>query len=260
MQTSHGAVGYRTVGRGSPLVLIVGYSGSQDSWPPSLVNALAQHHQVITFDNAGIGQTAMLSGALTISAMADQTAAFTEALHLNHPDVLGWSMGGMIAQALVVRHPADVRRLVLSATFAGDGKATLPSASVWAALTSPSSPSEVLALLFPPDRLAAESAAFVKSLSEYPNPYQASPAVEEAQFTAIAGWTTGAEQAGHGAIAVPTLIGDGADDVLTPPANAQKMAALIPGATVVIYPDAGHGFVIQEATAWAARVNQFLGQ
>jgi pimeloyl-ACP methyl ester carboxylesterase len=166
-------------------------------------------------------------------------------------------MGGMIAQALVVRHPVDVHRLVLSATVAGDGKATLPSASVSAALTDPSA---VMAVLFPPDRLAEGSAAFFKSVSEYPSPYQASPSVAKAQYAAVLGWEAGAEQAGHGAIAVPTLIGDGADDVVFPPADAQKLAQLIPGATVVLYPDAGHGFLIQEPTVWAARVNLFLGQ
>src|ERR1700722_8855019 len=101
-QTSDGAVSYRSDGTGAPLVMIMGLSGSQDAWPPALVNALAKHHRVIIFDNAGIGQTAMPPGTLTISAMADQTAALIQSLNLDQPEVLGWSMGGMIAQALAI--------------------------------------------------------------------------------------------------------------------------------------------------------------
>ena len=125
VQTSDGTVSYRSVGSGRPLVLITGFATSQDAWSPAFVNALAKQHRVITFDNAGVGQTTMLPGTLTISAMADQTAALIVALHLRHPDILGWSEGGMIAQALAVRHSSDVRRLVLCATFSGDGKATV---------------------------------------------------------------------------------------------------------------------------------------
>src|ERR1700722_9700456 len=93
-QTSDGAVSYRSDGTGTPLVMIMGLSGSQDAWPHTLVNALAKHHRAIIFDNAGIGQTAMPPGTLTISAMADQTAALIDTLNLGQPEGLGWSMGG----------------------------------------------------------------------------------------------------------------------------------------------------------------------
>lgn len=262
VQTSDGAVSYRNDGSGPSLVLIMGLSGSQDTWPPDLVNALATRHRVITFDNAGIGQTAMPPGTLTITAMADQTAAFITALHLHHPAVLGWSMGGMIAQALAVRHRGDVGRLVLSATFSGNGKATLPTAASASALANAGGTDNgnaTMALLFPPDQLATQGPAFIKALTAYPNLYLPSATVDKAQLAAVTSWAIGSDRAGHGRIVARTLIGDGADDVLTPPANAQKMARAIPGARVVIYPDAGHGFLIQDATAWAAEVNKFLG-
>jgi pimeloyl-ACP methyl ester carboxylesterase len=261
-QTSDGTVSYRSDGSGPPLVLIMGFSGSQDTWSPGLVNALARRHRVITFDNAGIGHTAVPPGALTISAMADQTAALIKALHLRHPDVLGWSMGGMIAQALAVRHPGDVRRLVLCSTFSGNGKATLPSAANASALfnaASTNNVTELLSLIFPPDRLATVGPAYIQSITEYPGFYLAPPAVDTAQDVAIQRWAGGKERAGHGRVGMPTLIGDGADDVVTPPANAHKLAQAITGAKVVIYPDAGHGFLFQDANAWAARVNRFLG-
>ena len=123
MQIAHtllGAVAYREVGTGPPLLLITGFSGTMESWDPRLVNALAQHDRVIIFDNAGIGKTAGLPAPLTIDAMADQTSALLDTLGLARTDVLGWSMGSMIAQALAVRHPNHVRRLILCAGYPGN--------------------------------------------------------------------------------------------------------------------------------------------
>jgi pimeloyl-ACP methyl ester carboxylesterase len=263
IQTSDGPVSYRSDGSGPPLVMIMGFGGSQDVWPPDLVNALAEHHQVITFDNAGIGQTAMPPGTLTISAMADQTAALIEALNLGQPAVLGWSMGGMIAQALAILHPGDLSRLVLCATFAGDGTAIpVPAANLTALVNALSSgnPSAVIPLLFPPDQLAIQGPAYIAAISSYPNLYLASTAVEDDQIAAVDSWSAGTDPGGHGAVTVPTLIGGGADDVLTLPVNVKKMKKSIPGARVHIYPDAGHGFVIQDASSWSTRVNRFLAQ
>jgi pimeloyl-ACP methyl ester carboxylesterase len=120
-RTTAGDVGYREVGTGSPLLLITGFSATMDDWAPSFVDALAAHHRVVVFDNAGVGETAALPGPLTISAMAGQTSALISALRLGRPAVLGWSMGGMIAQALAVQHPGQVSQLVLAATQAGTG-------------------------------------------------------------------------------------------------------------------------------------------
>src|SRR5690242_20504724 len=131
--TRLGAVGYRVVGSGPPLVLIMGYGWTMEGWDPRLVHALARRNRVVMFDNAGVGRTQPLPGeqtaTLTIDAMANQTSALINTLSLGRPDVLGWSMGGMIAQALAVLHPAQVRRLVLCATYPGTGAAVVPSAT-----------------------------------------------------------------------------------------------------------------------------------
>ena len=174
IETSDGAVSYRSDGTGPPLVMIMGLDGSQDAWPPTLVNALAKHHRVIIFDNAGIGQTVTPPGTLTISAMADQTAALIDALGLVQPAVLGWSMGGMIAQALAIRHPADVSRLVLSATCGGDGDCTLGAGAPSTALT-----------LFPPNQAAKWFPLYLAAITSYPGFYIASSAVDSAEVTAI---------------------------------------------------------------------------
>jgi pimeloyl-ACP methyl ester carboxylesterase len=113
---------------------------------------------VVMFDNSGIGRTQELPTPLTVDAMADQTSALIDTLGLGRTDVLGWSMGGMIAQALAVLHPAQVSRLVLCATSPGTGAAVPPSQ---AALQAGSD--------FPANQVKAY-AAFRAAISEYRPP------------------------------------------------------------------------------------------
>ena len=107
----------------------MGYGWTMEGWDPRLVHALAQHNRVVMFDDSGVGRTQQLPPPLTIDAMTEQTSALIDTLGLGKPNVLGWSMGGMIAQALAVLHPAQVRRLVLCATYPGTGAAVVPSAT-----------------------------------------------------------------------------------------------------------------------------------
>jgi pimeloyl-ACP methyl ester carboxylesterase len=218
--TRLGAVGYRVVGSGPPLIWIMGYGWTMEDWDPRLVHALAQHNRVAMFDNSGVGRTQQLPAPLTIDAMADQTSALIDTLGLGRPNVLGWSMGGMIAQALAVLHPAQVRRLVLCATYPGTGAAVVPSATA----------------------------------------RQAGSDMKGAQSIAAADWWAGTDAAGReiARISMPTLIADGVADQLVPAANDHILARLIPGARLVLYPDAGHGFLFQEGTPFASRVESFL--
>jgi pimeloyl-ACP methyl ester carboxylesterase len=250
--TRLGAVGYRVVGSGPPLVLIMGYAGTMEVWDPRLVHALARHNRVVMFDNSGVGRTQALPGeqtaTLTIDAMANQTSALIDTLGLGRPDVLGWSMGGMIAQALAVLHPAQVRRLVLCATYPGTGAVAVPSQ---AAIQAGS--------LFPANQVNAYD-AFTAAISEYPAAPAASADAKTAQGAAVIDWWDGTDAAGRkiASISVPTLIADGTDDQLDPVANDHALARLIPGSRLVLYPDAGHGFLFQEWPRFAALVESFL--
>jgi pimeloyl-ACP methyl ester carboxylesterase len=87
--TRLGAVGYRVVGSGPPLILVMGYGWTMEDWDPRLVHALAQHNRVVMFDNSGVGRTQQLPPPLTIDAMADQTSALIDTLGLGRPNVLG---------------------------------------------------------------------------------------------------------------------------------------------------------------------------
>jgi pimeloyl-ACP methyl ester carboxylesterase len=257
VRTAYGTVDYRAVGHGRPLVLIMGLGGSIDTWPPAFIAGLARAHRVIAFDNEGVGSSTLRPGTLTITRMGDDTAAFIAALHLRRPDVLGWSMGGFIAQAFAVRHPGDYRRLILSATGPGDGHAALPSAAVIRALAGQGG--NALSDLFPPDQ-AREAAAFTVAIARYPHFYAAPPNVFGLQLSACTRWLTGMDPSGHhdGRISALTLIGDGVDDAIVPSANSRQMARLIPHARLKLYPDAGHGFIFQDEANWAAVIDRFL--
>jgi pimeloyl-ACP methyl ester carboxylesterase len=256
--TAAGDVGYREVGAGSPILLIMGFGGSMDAWAPSFADALAAHHTVVVFDNAGIGDTAALPSPLTISAMAGQASALISALRLGRPAVLGWSMGGMIAQALAVLHPRQVSRLVLAATQAGTGQ-SLPIPPAAAAAVASSNPATVLSVLFPPDQAAAAK-AYLQGILEYPDFYGASDAVKTGQDLAIQQWMAGQDPAGRllSRIRVPALVADGTLDQFDPTPNAWLLALGIPGARLLLYPDAGHAFLFQDAAQFVPAVERFL--
>jgi pimeloyl-ACP methyl ester carboxylesterase len=257
-RTAAGQVGYRTIGHGSPVLLVNGFGMSMDDWAPSFVDALAAHHRVVVFDTAGVGLTSALPSALTISGMADQTSALISALRLGRPAVLGWSMGGMIAQALAVRHPDQVARLVLAATQAGTG-ASLPIPPAAAAALNSPDPAVVLSVLFPPDQTAAAK-AYAEGILQYPDRYAASAAARSAQNLAIQQWMTGQDPAGRriGGLRVRTLVADGALDQLDPTANDLLLARSVPGARLMLFPDAGHAFLFQDAAVFVPTVERFL--
>ena len=255
--TQLGAVGYRVVGSGPPLVLIMGYSGTMEDWDPRFVDALARHYRVVIYDNAGVGRTQPLPTPLTIDAMADQTSALISTLGLGRANVLGWSMGGMIAQALALRHPAQVRRLVLCATFPGTGTVPPSLAAIRAILSGV--PQEVGADLFPADQSMAYE-ALAAGISSYPAAPPAAAATIAAQGSASEQWFAGTDPAGRqtAAISVPTLIADGTADRLDPVANDHALARLIPRARLVLYPDAGHAFLFQEGAPFTFLIGTFL--
>ncbi len=258
VHTKLGNVEYRAWGRGPNLVLIMGYSGTMQTWDPHFIDMLALHYRVVIFDNAGIGSTAALRAPLSIDAMADQTGALITALHLGATDVLGWSMGSMIAQALAIRHPSQVHRLILCATYPGVGNAVQPSQKDVAALTG-SNAAAAEADLFPPGQTMAAD-AFDGSIAAYPPSSPVSASVIAAQKTAVLSWFTGRDPSGRRAdqISVPTLVADGANDRIDAAANDREVATEISGARLVLYPNAGHAFLFQEGESFTFLVRTLL--
>jgi pimeloyl-ACP methyl ester carboxylesterase len=258
VRTTDGTVAYRELGSGPALLLITGADASMD-WPPGFVDALAAHHEVVVFDNAGVGRTSAVAApaSLSITAMASQTSALISALRLRRPAVLGWSMGGMIAQALAVSHPAQVSRLILAASAVGTGKALpLPPSATVFDLNS----AEIVAQLFPKNQAAA-ARAYLNTIQQYPGFYQVSAATFHSQYLAAERWLAGQDAAGHlvGDLRVPTLVADGTLDQDTGPANARLLASSVPGAKLLLYDDAGHAFWFQDAARFIQAVETFTG-
>jgi pimeloyl-ACP methyl ester carboxylesterase len=158
---------YRRFGNpaGIPLVLLQHFRGSMDNWDPALLNGLAKDRTVITFDNAGVGFS---SGDVpdTAAAMAHDALDFLDALNLAQVDLLGFSLGGYIAQRLTLQHPRRVRRLILAGTGAGRGEGTQDlNQTVLEAASGPSSRSGLLRLFFEPTETSqAAGAAFLERL------------------------------------------------------------------------------------------------
>jgi pimeloyl-ACP methyl ester carboxylesterase len=260
VEAGKGKVGYRSVGEGRPLVLIMGLSGTMDAWPPSFVDALAARRRVVVFDNEGIRRSSGRPAGLSIARMARRTAALIRALRLKRPDVLGWSMGGMIAQSLARQRPRRVRRLILCATAPGNGKATAPAPDVITDLANPQTSQESLfARLFPTDPAAAQ--AFARGILSYPNAAPAAPPeVTRAQFGATGTWLIGQDPTGRplSRLRMPVLVGGGQLDRILPVANQRHLGRRLPRARLKVYPDAGHGFLFQHQSDWLRRINRFL--
>jgi len=255
-------VGYRSVGQGRPIVMIMGLSGTMDAWPPSFIDALAATgHRVILFDNEAIGRTSALPGNLTIARMADTTAGLIAALKLDKPDVMGWSMGGMIAQSFAVRHPASLRRLVLMATAPGDGKAKLPRPDAFSALQSASDASALLGLLFPAGH-AEEQTRYILDITSRKVGFapSASKEVVGRQLAATTRWITGQDPDGARitSLKMPVIAAGAVKDWALPADNTRHLAAVIPGAKRLMYSDAAHGFFIQVVDRFVPRVAKFL--
>ncbi|MFL5843284.1 MAG: alpha/beta fold hydrolase [Solirubrobacteraceae bacterium] len=253
-------VAYRSVGEGRPLVLIMGLSGAMDAWPPSFVDALAAAgHRVVLLDNQGVGRSTAQPGALTIRRMADTTAGLVRKLGLRRPDVAGWSMGGMIAQSLLVRHPGMFRRAALLSTAPGDGGYTAPAPEAVASLAG--NPAGLLGLLFGSGAgpsAVADYAADIGSRQGFAP--QASDAVRARQLTASSFWLGGRDPDGKaiGQLRLPVLVAGGKEDRILPVGNQIHIATTIARASYVDYPRAAHGFFIQEADRFLPRLVGFL--
>jgi len=261
-------IGYRDINPtagGTPLVLICGYGLTMAEWDPTFVQTLAEGRRVIVFDNRGIGTSSGPVKGLTIARMARDTAGLIRSLGLRRVDVLGWSMGGYIAQTLALNDHGLVRRLVLASTDPGSPRALQPTESVVKVLTNPNlTPDSLLPILFPPDQQAAGQAWYA-AIGAQPNltstDFATPPATMAAQEAANA---TRWYARGHGTYArlprlqAPTWIGYGTEDVVVPPGNARLLAHRIPNATAHGFPDAGHAFLFQDPAAKAALMAAFL--
>jgi len=257
---------YRELGPkgGIPVVFLVHLAATLDNWDPRIIDPIAAEHHVIAFDNRGVGAS---TGSVpdSIEAMTDDAVTFIKALGFDQVDIFSFSLGGMIAQALVVKHPGLVRKLVLTGTGPAGGKdidkvaATTYYDMLRAALTR-SDPKEFLFF----NRNAAgkpAARAFVERLKERTVDLDAPIAVKafQTQLKAIKKWGRSAP-ADLSKITQPTLIANGDNDRMVPSVLSEDLHRRIKGSELVIYPDSGHGGIFQFHDKFAPVAVAFLAR
>jgi pimeloyl-ACP methyl ester carboxylesterase len=250
---------------GRPLVMITGFGATAAEWDPTFVDRISRARRTIIFDNRGIGNSSGPVAGLTVDRMAQDTAGLIRALKLGRADVLGWSMGGYIAQELALDEPHLVGRLVLASSNAGSPHAVPPTRKAIAALTDPSSqPQQLLPILFPADQQEAGE-AWMSAIGEQPDlsaaDFAAPAPTMAAQERAVGRLWLGRGQGSYARLPqlrAQTLVAFGREDVVAPPANARILGRRLPDATLRGYADAGHAFLFQQPAAKAAVFARFL--
>jgi pimeloyl-ACP methyl ester carboxylesterase len=250
-------------GSGEPLVLINGYAASKADWDPTFVAALAESSTVICPDNRGIGQSPPLEGELTIASMAEDVLAAMDAHRIRSADLVGWSMGGFVAQELAARAPERVRGLALLSTDGGGRWAVRAPAEVWARLIDHSgTPREqatrLLKLLFPPrvaDQIDAEFGDVVAGARA-----ALSPTTLFAQEAAMDRWHKDPASERLEGIFAPTFIAAGTADAVIPSVNSKVLADALAGPRHVLFEGGGHAFMAQEPERLAAAINDWFGR
>ena len=257
---------YRELGQkgGIPVVFFVHLAATLDNWDPRIVDPIAKDHHVITFDNRGVGAS---TGEVpdSVEGMADDAYAFIKALGFEKIDIFSFSLGGMVAQALVVKHPELVRKLVLTGTGPSGGKDIdkVAGTTYFDILRATLTRSDAKEFLFFNRNATGKPAAkaFIARLQERTVDRDAPMKVKgfRTQLTAIKKWGRSAP-ADLSKLTQPTLIANGDNDRMVPSILSQDMHRRIPGSELIIYPNSGHGGIFQFHNEFAPVAVEFLAR
>ena len=255
---------YRELGpmTGIPVVFLTHLAAVLDNWDPRVVDGIATQHRVITFDNRGVGAS---SGSTpnSIRAMARDAVAFIRALGLEQVDLLGFSMGGMIAQVIAQEEPRLVRKLILAGTGPAGGEGIknvtrIAHLDMIRGLLTLQEPKQFLFFTRTPNGRHAGK-EFLARLKERTDNRDKAISIKSyaAQLKAIHRW--GLEQpADLTGVHQPALVANGESDRMVPSKNSAALARRLPGGELVIYPDAGHGGIFQFHTQFVPTALEFL--
>jgi pimeloyl-ACP methyl ester carboxylesterase len=258
---------YREVGpaAGVPVLFLHHFTAVLDDWDPAVVDGIAAERRVILVDLRGVGGS---SGTTpdSVEAMAEDAVAFLEALGLSTVDLLGFSLGGAVAQVIVEKRPDLVRRVILAGTApAGDQGPAATGAVLQAAMEKAGAegkhPKHFL-FFSPTANSQAAADAFLARLDER-TADRDEPVTNEtigAQLTALAKWEQSASPAGLANVDKPVLVVNGDDDTMMPTISSFHLAQLLPDAELSIYPDSGHGGIFQYHDLFVAQTLEFLGR
>jgi pimeloyl-ACP methyl ester carboxylesterase len=254
---------YRRFGprSGVPLVMAIRFRGTIDRWDPALLDVLSSERDVIVFDNRGTGRS---SGEppTTLEGMGEGLLEFVDSLNLSEVDLLGWSLGGYVVQIVALLRPALVRRLIV----AGSGPGRVPDMpprpdKVGQQGAKPVQDDEDFLYLFFPDTDQGRQAGLA-SLRRLDTRLgvahvDVAPEAVEAQVAAVGAYGTGVWDR-LGELTQPVLVANGAHDVMVPAFASYAMSQRLPNAKVILYSDAGHGFLFQHAEEFGHEVLRFL--
>ena len=256
-----GRIAYRRLGSGRPLLVLNGLAATIADWDPSFIDRLASASELVLLDNRGIGASTDDGAPFDIAKLAADTAQVIEALDLGTISVLGWSMGGFIAQTLALNHPNCVHKLILLSTDPGGADPEPASPAIRAQLTDMSgTPHEqarrLLFLLFPKDvaefiyREFGDMVAAARS--------RLSSELVHRQALAMDVWHRDGVGDRLRKLCAPTLVATGTKDIVIPPSNSLALVNAIPGAWLAQFSGGGHAFMAQYPRQLADLINEFL--
>jgi pimeloyl-ACP methyl ester carboxylesterase len=237
---------YEVKGEGYPLVMIIGFGVNLDFWNPHMIEELSKNFKVITFDNRGTGRTDVSDKEYSIRLFADDTVGLMNALGISKANILGWSMGGAIAQELTLNYPEKVKKLVLYSTSCGGAKSVRnqeADAMIMRLFAGGMSVEEAsaraLRFNFTSDFIDSNP-EFVELLIQRTLKAPTSGEVLSHQRTAIMNFSAFDRLSG---IKAPTLVLNGKRDVLCLPENGSILSRAIPNAKLVFFEKSAHALI-----------------
>jgi len=257
---------YRRFGTATrtPVVFLQHFRGGLDNWDPNVTDGLAKDRPVILFNNAGVASSGG-DPADTVTGMARHVIAFVDALGLKKVDLLGFSLGGFVAQQVVLESPDLIRRVILAGTGpqGREGMDHMPPKVVEHATREKPILEDFLYLFFSQSETsqAAGRAFWERRHTRLDQDVPSSVAAMAAQGNAIAAWGVVPQidrYASLRRIKQPVLVVNGADDIMVPTINSFILQQYIPNATLIIYPDSGHGAIFQYPELFISHARLFL--
>jgi pimeloyl-ACP methyl ester carboxylesterase len=256
---------FREIGQkgGIPVVFLHHLTAVLEDWDPRIVDGLAAKHHVIVFDNRGVGGSGG-STPKTVEEMARDAVTFIGALGLSKVDLLGFSLGGFVAQIIAQQQPGLVRKIILAGTgpAGGEGIANV-GAVLQDAFGKAGTTKHPKQFLFFTQTKNGQAAAgdFLLRLKERTKDLDTPVSNEtiQAQIAAIGAWGHG-DATALGTVQHPVLVVNGDDDVMVPSFNSFELARRLPNAQLSIFPDAGHGGIFQYHAAFVQQTLAFLQQ
>ena len=256
-----GRIAYRRRGSGRPLLVLNGLAATSADWDPLFIERLGSANELILLDNRGIGASTDNCAPFDIDQLAADAERVIDVLGFQRVSVLGWSMGGFIAQTLALQHPTRLDKLILLSTDPGGADAKLASPGVRSQLIDTSgTPREqarrLLSLLFPgalADSIYDQYGDIVAAARA-----QLSSELVQRQAAAMDSWHRDGAGSRLQELRTPTFVAAGIEDIVIPASNALTLVNTIPGAWLAQFKEGGHAFMAQYPRPLADLINGFL--